>query len=68
MAALIPRLAGLAVPLVAAHPMHTSVTELALAGDGQRVAVSVRAFADDFAAAAGAGDSARPATSGSGSC
>lgn len=58
MAALIARLAGLAVPLVAAHPMHTSVTELTLARDGHRVTVSVRVFADDFAAAAGVGDSA----------
>jgi len=47
-----------ALPLVGAHPMHTSVTELTHEPATRSVAVTVRVFADDFTAAAGAGDSA----------
>jgi hypothetical protein len=52
--------AWLAVSLAAAHPLHTSVTELGIAGNGT-VALTVRVFADDFVAAAGEGDSAASA-------
>ncbi|MGH7629408.1 MAG: DUF6702 family protein [Gemmatimonadales bacterium] len=48
-------------PLLGAHPMHTSVTELAHEPASRTVAVTVRVFADDFTAAAGAGDSAAAA-------
>ncbi len=53
------RLAAIAVaPLLAVHPMHTSVTELAHEPRSRTVAVTVRVFADDFTATAGVGDSA----------
>lgn len=56
------RLAGmLAAQLLVAHPMHTSVTEIAIAADGRSLTVAVRVFADDFTAAAGAEDSAAAA-------
>ena len=63
MVAIIGRLAAaaVAVPLLAAHPMHTSVTELAHESASGTVAVTIRTFADDFTAAAGAGDSAAAA-------
>jgi hypothetical protein len=56
---LIRRLAvGLALPFAIAHPLHTSVTELTVAGGGQHVTVAIRVFADDFATEVSAGDSA----------
>ena len=59
MVVLIRRLAvGLALPVAIAHPLHTSVTELTVAGGGQDVTVAIRVFADDFAAEVSAGDSA----------
>ena len=60
---MIARLAAalLATPLLGAHPMHTSVTELIHEPATQSVSVTVRVFADDFTAAAGTGDSAAAA-------
>ena len=43
---------GLAGPLVA-HPLHTTLTQLEYRAAEQTVRVTVRAFADDFTAAAG---------------
>jgi hypothetical protein len=62
-AAVIGRLAAslLAAPLLSAHPMHTSVTELIHEPATRTVVVTVRVFADDFTAAAGPGDSAAAA-------
>jgi hypothetical protein len=51
----------LTLPLPGAHPMHTSVTELIHEPASGSVSVEVRVFADDFTAAAGAGDSAAAA-------
>lgn len=60
---MISRLAAalLALPLAWAHPLHTSVTELTHEPASGIVFVTVRVFADDFKAAAGAGDSAAAA-------
>jgi len=62
-AAVTVRLAAalLAAPLFGAHPMHTSVTDLTHEPATHTVAVTVRVFADDFTAAAGATDSAAAA-------
>ncbi len=64
MAAVSARLAAgsLIVPLLlGAHPVHTSITQLAHEPATRTVAVTVRVFADDFTAAAGRGDSAAAA-------
>ncbi len=63
LASLGPAAPGLLPPtpagLGSAHPMHTSVTDLAHDPARRALAISVRAFADDFAAAVpGGGDSA----------
>jgi hypothetical protein len=50
--------ACVALPLLGAHPLHTSVTELTHEPATRTAAVTVRVFADDFTAAAGTGDSA----------
>jgi hypothetical protein len=60
---MIARLAAalLTGPVLAAHPMHTSVTELTYAPSARSVSLTIRVFADDFIAAAGGGDSAAAA-------
>jgi hypothetical protein len=53
-----PGFARIAVALAAStHPMHTSVTELVDDPATHTVAISVRVFADDWAAAGGRSDS-----------
>ena len=42
-----------ATGVLALHPLHTTLTELSLNATDRTVHVSVRAFADDFRAAAG---------------
>ncbi len=57
----IPRALGVfgAASALSLHPLHTTFTELSYRAADRTVRVSVRAFADDFRAAArGASDSA----------